>query len=509
MAMAPWKIWMVDFAREQAPTRDHLYRYASHALDSGYTALGLYLEHRFAYPSAPWAHGRQAITPDMVRDLQSEFPSLEIIPFINLLGHMEGFIYAQEGKDWRAERFSGLQASANAPGFYEFAEKLLDDTMSAFSSSMIHIGGDETAQLISHPRDAELAAQQQGDPKAYIYAKHFGPLIEKVSKSGRIPGLWGDMLLEHPEALSILPKETVIFDWQYDCGLAQTAPKLKEAGFSVVGSPTLHVYNAPWMHLDAADTNVRTVSQDALDLQLDGICLTTWEFGLFGAADTLFPAVEGASRIIDNPASAPHLLESYPEETGSRDWARFMSQELAKLGPPFSYPSIRNGLKARLLLYRNPFLAWMRHGEELANGKAQEAMEICTRAMETSRDEGEKGVSQFVRSAIEFVLIAETASKHYAEGRPEQAISALAPSRLLFDSLENVARHTHRRIGGSLADMERCKAAKEHVETVIKRIRMYGDRQLGYLPAFDIITNPRFMPHDQGSWWLINKWANE
>lgn len=507
--MAPWKIWMMDFAREQTPTRDHLYRYASHALDSGYTALGLYLEHRFAYPSSPWAHGRQPITPEMVQDLQSEFPSLEIIPFINLLGHMEGFIYAEEGRTWRADKFAGLQASANAPGFKEFADRLLEDTLSCFSSSMIHLGGDETAQLVSHPRDAAIAAERGGDPKARIYADHFGPLIEKTAKAGRIPGIWGDMALEHPDILSFLPKEAVLFDWQYDKGISETAPRLKEAGFSVVGSPTLHVFNAPWFHMDAGDDNVRTVSRDVKSLGLDGVCMTTWEFGLFGAADTLFPAVAGASRIIDDPDGAPHLLESYPEKEGSREWAQMMSQELGKLGPPFSYPSIRNGLKARLLLYRNPFLAWMRHADDLVNGKGIEAMEICTRAMEASRDEGEKGVSLFVRSAVEFVLIAETASRHYAEGRPEQAIAALAPTRLLFEGLENVARRTQQRIGGSLADIERCRAAKEHVETVIKRLRMYGDRQLGYLPAFDILTNPRFMPHDQGSWWLINKWANE
>jgi hypothetical protein len=64
-------------------------------------------------------------------------------------------------------------------------------------------------------------------------------------------------------------------------------------------------------------------------------------------------------------------------------------------------------------------------------------------------------------------------------------------------------------IGGSLADIERCRIAREHVERVIRRIKEYGDGSLGYLPAFEHITHPKFMPHDQGCWWLINKWANE
>lgn len=502
-----WKIWMADLAREQGPTRDHLYRYAATAQNAGYNALGLYLEHRFAYPSAPWAAGKGSVTPEMVKDLQSEFPSLEIIPFINLLGHMEGFLYAEQGRNWRAEPFRGLQASPSAPGFQEFAQGLLEDTLRAFNCSMIHIGGDETAQLDAHPRDKARSDAWPGDGKAKVYADHFAPFLERVAQEGRIPGLWGDMVLEHPEALSILPKESVLFDWQYDRGFAETSPRLQEAGFSVVASPTLHVYNAPWMHLDAADANVRQAGRDAQALGLDGVCLTTWEFGLFGAADTLFPAVGQASRILDDPEGAGHLLEGY--EPDQREAARLLGQELGELGPPFSYPSIRSSLKCRLLLWRNPFLAWMHHGEEFDGELGARAIQLATRAMEATSDEGLKGCSLFVRSAVEFVRMAETAHKRYAEGKPELAIAALAPTRYLFESLENVARRTHQRVGGSLADVERCKAAREHVEVVIKRLRMYGDGQLGYLPAFDILTNPRFVPHDQASWWLINRWGNE
>jgi hypothetical protein len=43
----------------------------------------------------------------------------------------------------------------------------------------------------------------------------------------------------------------------------------------------------------------------------------------------------------------------------------------------------------------------------------------------------------------------------------------------------------------------------------MRRLKEYGDGSLGYLPAFEIITHPKFMPHDQASWWLINTWANE
>ena len=51
--------------------------------------------------------------------------------------------------------------------------------------------------------------------------------------------------------------------------------------------------------------------------------------------------------------------------------------------------------------------------------------------------------------------------------------------------------------------------AREHIERVMRRIKQYGDESLGYLPSFETITHPNFMPYDQGNWWLINTWARE
>ena len=62
------KMWMYDYAREQAPSSDQLRELCRLSLDSGYNALGLYLEHRFAYPSAPWACDEGALPVDEFGD---------------------------------------------------------------------------------------------------------------------------------------------------------------------------------------------------------------------------------------------------------------------------------------------------------------------------------------------------------------------------------------------------------------------------------------------------------
>src|SRR5690349_17419848 len=98
MSQMRLRMWTYDLAREQAPTLDNLRILAELSLSAGYNALGLYMEHRFAYPSTPWADGARAVTPEMVRTVQEDFPDLQIIPFLNLLGHMEGFLYTEKGR---------------------------------------------------------------------------------------------------------------------------------------------------------------------------------------------------------------------------------------------------------------------------------------------------------------------------------------------------------------------------------------------------------------------------
>jgi hypothetical protein len=111
--------------------------------------------------------------------------------------------------------------------------------------------------------------------------------------------------------------------------------------------------------------------------------------------------------------------------------------------------------------------------------------------------------------AIEFVRQAQKAATAYADEKLGKCQVELAVNRQIFDALERVAIANHARFGGSLADIERTKIARSHVEKVMQRVKQYGDGSLGYRPSFESLTHPKFVPHDQANWWLINRWGNE
>jgi len=660
-------MWTYDLAREQSPTIDHLRRFCDLSLESGYNAIGLYLEHRFAYPSTPWSHGKGCLIPEIVQTLQQEYRTLQIIPFINLLGHFEGFLYTEEGRQYSELLFKGMQACPSKPEFVELANGILDDTLAIFESSIIHIGGDETQHLGACPqckaRVAEYEKKIGVDGKAKLFGEHFAPLIEKVIDAGRRPGIWGDMLHAHPDAMSALHKATLVFDWQYFQTAGMTSQKFRAQGFDMVYCPAFHTYNATWLHLPQSERNVRENAVSAANDMAYGVCVTTWECGLFGNYETLIPAIRASGEILkrgqeiadqieedkkagggnelelagqlqlpiptDDTFSAsagladgvlagmmdkcaseailmpthrvlivsqrvdglmresaripidsghailhrlgllaemdpekrterrtgkiagkykkiPFEMTALSEPTGqglkftlsmtpwtgttaykpereaefflkaylregetSEEWARLMGVELQDAGGPFEFGGIRSGIKCRMLLYANPFLLWLHHREALCGPIGDKALSIFERGVAFAPDASTRGVSDFGKAAVQFVRFAEVAHQAYAKGNSAIAATSLVPCRQIFDNLSKIARSNNLRIGGSLADIERCQVAKEHIERVMRRIKQYGDGSLGYLPSFEMITHPTFMPHDQAAWWMINGWARE
>ncbi len=528
------RMWMYDLAREQAPTLEHLRRICQLTIDSGYNALGIYLEHRFAYPSTPWVQGKDCLTPETVLILRTEFTTLQIIPFVNLLGHFEGFIYTEPGHKLAESRLKGMQACPSNQDFLKIAKDLVDDVIDIFDSEIIHIGGDETWQLGACPqcklRVEEYEKAQGVDGKAMLYGQHFGPLAQHVVDRGKRPAVWGDMFLEHSTALPALPPNTLIFHWQYFNSAGLNSKVFFDAGHDVVYCPALHTYNATWLHLPQSECNVRENILSAYRDNAFGVCVTTWECCLFGNYETLFPAIQASGLMLNSlkelsesypedsvepteyklERDAPYFLKAYLRESETyEEWARLMSIELQNCGGQFEFDGWRSSLKCRLLLYSNPFLAWMHHRDALTGEIGKNALNIVERSITFAPDASARGVSDFAKCAIQFVQFAEEAHQAYADGRPGAAVAALSPCRQIFDNLSKIAKSNNLRIGGSLADIQRCMVAKQHVEKVMTRINQYGDGSLGYLPSFEMITHPMFVPHDQSAWWLVNSWAKE
>lgn len=513
----PLRLWSIDIAREQTFTREHMRNICRMSLEHGANGIGLYLEHRFRWPIGLDMVPADCLGPEDIAALEEEFPDLMLIPMINLLGHMEGFLRCEGGEELSEEPFKGLQACACHRGTKELASKIIDGALAAFAGPIVHLGGDEPATLGVCPLCAAAIAEYEAggssDGKADLYAAYYLPFIERVLAAGRIPALWADFLNEHPAALDLLPKECLLFDWQYHHGPAETAETLAAKGFQVVVCPALHTYNAAWLHIPESEANIRDHTAAANELDLAGVCLTTWEFGLFGSFETHMPIVAAGLGMIAGRASG--LLD--PAAGASEDfvrWARLMGEDLPHCGPAFAYSGIRSGLKCRFMLYRNPFLLWLRQRSDLTGSAAAEALAVLEKAEAAAPDAACRGVSEFVRMAIEFVALVEKCAAAYRVRDVGGAVGALAACRRLFEHLERVATASQIRFGASDADAARARGARQQVERVTMKVKEFGDARDRdgnpcARPSFEHLCHPMFTAGDQGAWWLVNRFARE
>lgn len=437
--------WMIDLARDATLSPAWL----RGAAEAGYDAVGLYLEHRFAYRSAPWAAGPGALTPETVRSLDRR--GLRLIPFLNTLGHMEGFIRAEEGR-WLAEgpAVGSLQMCPSREPCVRFAEALIEDALDAFDDEWVHIGGDETKQLGQCPACAG---------KTDLYARHFSRLCRFVLDRGRRPCLWGDMLLQHPDALDAIPRQTVIFDWQYFGSPRATTRIFRDRGFDVVGCPSIQTYNSGWCFLDATRDNI-----DAHAAVSKDVFVTTWELTYFTQYETILPVVWAAARRLRDgawPALPPEI-----ETLGVR--IPSASTFLAAGG--------WRTLRDRLVMRRNPFALWRDWRDEACGPVGDEILRLCDEVGE---------LAELHRVAVEWVRLVERARAAYDD--PRRSADILAGGEAL---LERLRPPLHPPDGARLDALIAC------VRLVVERLRALGP----FRPSFETLVDDGYIPGDQAAW---------
>ncbi|HUU98295.1 MAG TPA: family 20 glycosylhydrolase [Phycisphaerae bacterium] len=489
--------WMYDLAREQSPSEQFLEEVLSRSRRAGYNAVGLYMEHRFAYSSAPWAAGPGCLTPEVVRRLTERFcpQGLRVIPFLNTLGHMEGFIRA-EGGQWLAEgRSSGSQQTCpSRPECAEFARGLIADVLDAFDDEWVHLGGDETRQLGQCER---CAARVEQIGKAGLYAEYFAPLCRWVLGRGRRPCLWGDMLIQYPDALDALPRETVIFDWHYDTRPADTTRMFREHGFDVVCCPSVHTYDAGWCFLDTSRQNIDAHAEDARRLDALGVCVTTWEYSLFTQYLSTLPVIYSAGRRLAGGEDWKAALAA----EGGKDYAQ-AAEILGNHIPAaarFLQPGTWRQLRDRLVIRQNPFYLWQDWRAEACGPAGDEILRLCDEAR-APLPAGSPLLPpiELHGVAVQWVRLVERAYGHYADGDLAACASELEGGHALFDRLRPGLEQAAR-AGGSTADPVRLELLADKLKRVCRRIQALPTGT-AHRPAFETLIHDAYVPGDQAAW---------
>lgn len=156
---------------------------------------------------------------------KAEKLSIEVIPLVQSLGHLETVL--------SKKRFKKLRELDNAgelcPGKKESRElviSLVDDVLRTHAGRIkhFHLGGDEAWTMGSCPI-CKKAVKNSG--KGSLYLKHMLPVVEHLREKGIQPILWDDMMREWTAGeMKKLAGKTDLMVWTYHSGIPE---KIEEA----------------------------------------------------------------------------------------------------------------------------------------------------------------------------------------------------------------------------------------------------------------------------------------
>ena len=218
---------MLDISRDRVPTMQHLHETIDLLASLKINHLQLYTEHTFAYPKhqAIW-QGCDPITPAEIVQLGEQCKSvgIELAANQNCFGHLHRWLAHPDYKhlaeivgDETEWDFMGMVRKGpfslcpTDPRSIEFVDGLLSELLPHFSSNLVNIGCDETADVgQGRSRDAVAARGWR------VYGDFVSQVARCALDKGCRPMFWADIALENPECLAELPEDLLALVWGYE-----------------------------------------------------------------------------------------------------------------------------------------------------------------------------------------------------------------------------------------------------------------------------------------------------
>lgn len=217
---------MLDISRGRVPKLETLLELVEHLASFKINEFQLYTEHTFAYRKykAVWQKWG-ALTAAEIRKLDQRCRELgiDLVPNQNSFGHLRYFLEhpplrklaeisePYEGSTGDFLRFPATFAP-NHPGTLKFFRELYDELLPNFSSKLFNVGCDETWDL--GRGQSKKLCERRG--KGRVYVDFLRRIRREVKRRGRRMMFWGDIILNHPELIGLLPKDVVALNWGYE-----------------------------------------------------------------------------------------------------------------------------------------------------------------------------------------------------------------------------------------------------------------------------------------------------
>jgi hexosaminidase len=284
-----------DISRGQVSTPENFRRIIRFLARYKMNVYQPYIEDVFKFKSYPTIGvNRGALTEEDIKAILGEAKKyhIDVIPVFETLGHFENILSQPEFARF-AEYPGSASLDVSNDSIYVLLENMLKEIFEAFPSAYIHIAADESFDV--GLGNSRKLVEEKGI--AQVHADHYRKVVAICQKYNKHVMMYGDIILEHPEILTMIPKDIEIVDWDYgDKFSYHHVKKFKDAGFKFYVSPAVWNFTTSFPALNIALPNIQYFTRAGIEEGAQGMINSQW--GDYGAETfrelNLFPYAWGA-----------------------------------------------------------------------------------------------------------------------------------------------------------------------------------------------------------------------
>ncbi|MDR1632965.1 MAG: beta-N-acetylhexosaminidase [Dysgonamonadaceae bacterium] len=294
---------MDDISRGPVPSKEYMKYQIRRMAELKLNMLCYYTEHIVQTQKHPgFAPPHGGITIEEWKEIgdYAEAHYIELVPNFQSLGHAEKVLLNPKYR--HLAESNGMYSPVN-PETVLFLKDIYDEMCPAFASDFFHVNCDETFDLGRGP--SKSLADSIGI--ARLYAGYMNTLAGLLRNNRKRMMMWGDIALQHPETLSLLPSDAVMMTWEYgdQPSFAKWIEPFAGKGFDFMVCPGVLNSLRLFPNYDQALANIRNFVREGVEKGAMGVLNTVWDDGGLHTFDRDWYGVAYGAEQSWNPNTEP------------------------------------------------------------------------------------------------------------------------------------------------------------------------------------------------------------
>jgi len=268
---------MDDISRGPIPSNDFLKEQIRRYAEMKINNMSFYIEHVVeteSYPDMAPAEGGISVEEFAGLSAYAADYHMKLVGNFQSLGHFEKILSLPQFRHLGATE---RMLDPLNPVAVDFLGNIYREMAPAFSSDYFTPNLDEAWDLT---RGGLRGAAEKLGP-ARIYANHVMRVDSMLSALGKKTIIWGDIVLEHPEVLQMIPDHVIMGAWNYSPSesFGEFIDPLVEAGFDFTIAPGVLNSNRLIPDYRMTTINIRNFINEGYEKGCLGVYFTCWDDG--------------------------------------------------------------------------------------------------------------------------------------------------------------------------------------------------------------------------------------